>query len=481
MYALHLALLAGLKQQSVLLFPLMVLAISNLLETMRALRTMHREQNELIHVLAHDDVLTGLPNRFSLQTSMSQAIDQARKTNASLAVMVVDLDRFKAINDPLGHAVGDQILVETGRRLKAALDPADIVARLGSDEFGILIQGANRQHAAERVEQALAALSAPHRGAASQELHVTSSAGISLYPEDGADAATLLRNADTAMHRAKTRGGNTYCFYTADLNQLALERLQIESDLRHALERKQLELFYQPQVDMHTGELIGAEALIRWNHPTLGLLTPDRFVPLAEDSTLILSMGKWVLQTACEQLRSWREQGLTQIRQIAVNLSARQFAQEDLPLLVEHILREFELDPAQLEIEITESVAMQDPERSLNILRTLKQMGVTLAVDDFGTGHSSLTYLKQFPIDILKIDGSFVRDLETNVSDAEICASTIALAHKLGLKVVAEGIETPGQFDFLKRSACDTAQGFGIGLPVRASQIVNFSPSVPVA
>lgn len=469
-YAVHLGMLHEFRQQSALLLPLTVLALASLLEAARTLQLMHTQRNTLIHGLSHVDALTGLPNRSAMQLALAQAIKHAVAALKPLAVMIVNLDRFKSINDPLGRDAGDQILIETGLRLKSCAHPNDIVARLGSDEFCILIHVAERKAVEQFAKQALAALAAPYR-IGNQDLHVTSSAGISLFPKDGSDGATLLKNADYALHRAKAQGRNDYCFFSHEFHLTAMEQLQIENGLHFALARNELQLYYQPQLDMQNGQFIGVEALIRWNHPSLGLLTPDRFIPLAEQSGLILELGKWVLETACMQFNAWHQAGLTQIERVAVNFSARQFEQPDLPERVEGTLLKFRLDPTCLEIEITESVAMKDLERSIQVLRALKQMGVTLSIDDFGTGHSSLTYLKQLPVDVLKIDGSFVRGLETDPSDAEICASTIALAHKLGLKVVAEGIETAGQSAFLKGNHCDTAQGYLISHPLPADEI----------
>lgn len=479
-YATHLGILYGFQQQSALLLPLTVLILASLLEMAWTLQLMHTQRNTLIHGLSHIDALTGLPNRFALLLALALAVEQAEATGKAIAVIVIDLDRFKSINDPLGREVGDQILVETSLRLKSIARANDIVARLGSEEFCVLIHDAERQAVEQFAKHSLAHLRAPYR-IGNQDLHVTSSAGISLFPEDGGDGATLLKNADYALHRAKSHGRNDYHFFTNEFHLAAMEQLQIENDLHFALARNELELYYQPQVDMTDGQFIGVEALVRWNHPGLGLLMPDRFIPVAEQSGLILELGKWVLETACMQIDAWRKAGLTQIERVAVNFSARQFEQPDLPELVESTLLKFQLDPANLEIEITESVAMKDPERSIHVLRTLKKMGVTLSVDDFGTGHSSLTYLKQLPVNVLKIDGSFVRGLETDPGDAEICASTIALAHKLGLKVVAEGIETRGQFEFLKGNHCDTAQGYLISHPLPAGEISRvFFPHIVV-
>ena len=468
-YLAHLALIHWLKQESSLLLPLLVVLFANLLETMRALTLMNAEQKAKIHLLANDDPLTGLPNRFSLQAQLAQAIGHGRY-GSSLAVLLIDLDRFKAINDTLGHQVGDELLVEASTRIRSSVRPHDLVARLGGDEFCIVALDVDEAGAVQCAEKLIAALAQPYR-IAGQELHSTSSVGISRFPVDGRDVATLLKHADTAMYRAKAQGRNTYQFFTPELAQGALDRLALENNLRNALRAGELELHFQPQTDMNSGRVVAVEALLRWHHPTLGLLAPDDFIPIAEESGLILPIGNWVLRTACAQLHAWQLAGINHIQRVAVNLSARQFEQPQLPALISEALAQAGLAPSQLELEITESVAMKNPEKSIEILHTLKRMGVELAVDDFGTGHSSLTYLKSFPINCLKIDRSFVRDIETDGHDAEICSATVALAHKLGLQVVAEGVETQGQFDFLRNIHCGKAQGFLISRPVPASEI----------
>jgi diguanylate cyclase (GGDEF)-like protein len=476
-YAAHLGLLAGLRQESSLLLPLTVVLTASLLETGRALRRVNEEQKARIHVLAHDDPLTHLPNRFSLHAHLAHAIEGAQQSGGRLAVLLIDLDNFKTVNDTLGHEAGDRMLMEATARLKSSVRSDDIVARLGGDEFGVVISGRDDIAVAQCAEVILNAMATPYQ-LAGQELHITSSVGISVYPSDGADVAALLKNADTALHLAKVRGRNSYCFFTPDLSRAAMDRLLLENQLRHALARGELELNYQPQIDIRSGRMTGAEALVRWNHPTHGLLAPDHFIPMAEDSGLILPLGEWVLRTACQQLQDWRAAGLTHIERVAVNLSARQFEQPDLPQRVASILQETGLHPSRLELEITESVATKNPERSIEILNTLRNMGVALALDDFGTGHSSLAYLKLFPINCLKIDRSFVRDIETDRHNAEICSATVALANKLGLKVLAEGVETLGQFNFLRNIDCAEAQGFLTSGPLPADAMARFQPSV---
>jgi diguanylate cyclase (GGDEF)-like protein len=475
-YAAHLGLLAGFRQESALLFPLLVVVSASLLEIGQGLRRLNEEQKARIHVLAHDDPLTHLPNRASMHAQLARAITDAQGSGNRLAVVLIDLDNFKTINDTLGLETGDLMLIEATRRLKSNVRPGDIVARLGGDEFGVVINGLENCDSAQFAENILSALAQPYK-LAGQDLHITSSVGISLYPVDGDDVAALLKNADIALHLAKAQGRNSYRFFTAELSQAAMTRLLLENELRLALTRGELVLYYQPQIDMRSGLMTGVEALVRWNHPTQGLLAPDDFIPMAEETGLILPLGEWVLRTACRQLQSWHAAGLTHIERVAVNLSARQLDHQDLPALVADVLQETHLHPSHLELEITESVAMQNPEGSVKVLNALRQMGVTLALDDFGTGHSSLAYLKMLPISCLKIDRSFVRDIETNRHDAEICTATVLLARKLGLKVLAEGVETFGQFNFLRDINCTETQGYLTSGPLPADALEHFKPS----
>lgn len=471
-YGSHLALLYGLKQESPLLLPLMVVLTANILEAMRAVRLRNEDQKTEIHTLANDDLLTHLPNRFSLQGQLVHAIEFAQTTHGYLAVLLIGFNDFRTINNALGHEIGDQLLSEAATRLRAAVQSADIVARLGGDEF-VIATLSDEISAMKYANTILSALTQPYC-LAKQELHVSANIGISLYPADGKDVATLLRQADTAMREAKAQGRNTSRLFTPDFSHMALERLLVENQLCHALARNEMVLFYQPQIDMRSGGMTGVEALIRWNHPAHGLLGPDHFIPIAENTEFILPLGEWVLRTACQQMRAWQLAGLTHIQRVAVNLSVRQFEQPGFPALVASVLKETQLDACHLELEITESVAMKDMGRSIEILNVLRGMGISLALDDFGTGYSSLTYFKLLPLTSLKIDKSFVRNVETDRYDAEICLATINMARKLGLKVIAEGIETSGQFRFLLDIECNEAQGYLISQPLSAEDFARF-------
>jgi diguanylate cyclase (GGDEF)-like protein len=472
-YTIHLNLLHWLKQESSLLLPLLVVLFANMLETMRSLRLLNKEQKAKIHVLTNVDPLTLLPNRFALHAQIAHAIEGTHMNKCSLAVLLIDLDDFNTINDTLGSETGDQMLLDVTTRLKSSVRTNDIVARLGGDEFSIVVHGVEAGSAVLCAEKILSALAQPYH-LAGQELHITSSIGISLYPDDGSDVASLLKNAGAAMYHAKAQGRNSYCQFTSDLSRDAMDRLLLENQFHQALARNELVLFYQPQINVQSGRMIAVEALVRWNHPVHGLLLPDLFIPMAESSGLILPLGEWVLRTACRQMQVWHAAGLTHINRVAINLSARQFEQLTLPELVASVLKETQLDAAHLELEITESAAMKNPQRSIEILNTLRSMGITLSLDDFGTGHSSLTYLKLFPITSLKIDKSFVRDIETDHHAAEICASTIGLAHKLGLNVVAEGVETVGQLLFLRNIKCGDAQGYLFSHPLSSADLESF-------
>jgi len=472
-YIIHLSLLHWLKQESSLLLPLMVVLFTNMLETMRSLRHLNNEQNAKIHILANVDPLTRLPNCFALHALITHTIEGTHMNKSSFAILLLDLDDFNTINDTLGPETGDQILLDVTARLKSNVRTNDIVARLGGDKFCIVIHGGETASTVLCAEKILSALAQPFH-LAGQALHITSSIGISLYPDDGHDVASLLKNAGAAMYYAKTQARNNYCQFTPDLSQGAMDRLLLENQLHQALARNEFVLFYQPQINVASGRMIAVEALVRWNHPEHGLLFPDSFIPMAESSGLILPLGEWVLRTACRQMQVWHAAGLMHINRMAINLSARQFEQPALPALVASVLKETQLDATHLELEITESAAMKNPQRSIEILNTLRSMGITLSLDDFGTGHSSLSYLKLFPITSLKIDKSFVRDIETDHLDAEICASTIGLAHKLGLNVVAEGVENEGQLLFLRNINCGDAQGYLFSRPLSATDLESF-------
>ncbi|MBK6727685.1 MAG: EAL domain-containing protein [Xanthomonadales bacterium] len=417
-----------------------------------------KEAEARIDWLAHHDALTGLLNRHGLDQRLQQAIAAARREMQVLALVFLDLDRFKLVNDSIGHHSGDQVLTEVGRRLRDCVRNADIIARLGGDEFVLVLTGLDDPLDTLQVTRKLqAALSAPYQ-VGGRSLHLTPSMGVSLFPTDAQEADGLLREADTAMYHAKESGRNNTQFYATEMTARATARLDLERDLRRALDEDEFELYYQPQVLAHGGQLCGMEALVRWRHPQRGLVGPSGFIAVAEESGLILPLGAWVLDEACRQMSIWRDRGVAPPR-MAVNLSVHQLRQVDLVELVRATLFRHHLEAGVLVLEITESAAMERPEQAISRLRELRDMGIELAMDDFGTGYSSLAYLQSLPLQSLKLDRGFVRDLERNPGDAAICAATVALAHKLGLAVVAEGVETAGQAAFLLAQGCDQLQG----------------------
>jgi diguanylate cyclase (GGDEF)-like protein/PAS domain S-box-containing protein len=428
--------------------------------------TERKRAEEQIKNLAYHDSLTGLPNRRLFQDRLSVAIAQAHRSGQPLAVIYLDLDRFKPVNDSLGHAAGDRLIQDVAERLRTCLREGDTVARLGGDEFTLLLPGVSQVVDVARVaEKVLDTLRLPFQ-IEGREIFATASIGISLYPEDGRDAETLVKNADAAMYRAKQQGRDNYQLYAPALNASALERLALESNLRHALAKDELLIHYQPVLELATGRVRAMEALLRWQHPDLGLVPPAEFISLAEVTGLIIAFGPWVLRTACAQTRAWQEAGHTELG-VAVNLSARQFQHPDLVAQVRRALEETKLEPAFLELEITEGSAMHG-EAAVQTLRELKALGVRVAIDDFGTGYSSLSYLRRFPIDTLKIDRSFIADITRDPDDAAIATAVIALAHTLKLRVVAEGVETDEQAAFLSARRCDHVQGFLFGVPLPA-------------
>lgn len=423
--------------------------------------------------LTHHDRLTNLPNRFSLMEKFSQALELAKRSKSHIVILFINLDRFKNVNDTLGHHFGDILLFHAAARLLESVRSADIVARFSGDEFVVVLpQIKFEMDAVHIVGKIQLALSQIYR-LDGHDLHITSSIGISVFPHDGETSEELMKNADLAMHHAKFKGRNNYQFFKQEMNSTAQERLILEGALRTAIEREEFLLHYQPQIAMTSGRVVGVEALVRWQHPQRGLVSPDMFIPIAEEIGLILPIGDFVLKTACLQLNAWLSEGLPPIR-MAVNLSARQFKQGNLPSLVAKIIEETGINPQLLELEITESAAMDNPEAAILHLRRFREMGVELAIDDFGTGYSSLSYLKLFPVNRLKIDRSFVKDIETDSDDAAIAAATIALAHKLGKEVIAEGVETEGQLRFLKEQQCDIIQGYFFSRPLPAAELANF-------
>ncbi len=427
--------------------------------------------------LAQHDFLTNLPNRVLLNDRIAQAITLAKRLDTQFAVLFLDLDNFKHINDSLGHATGDQILQQVTQRLNTCVRNSDTVSRQGGDEFVILLsEGKYGEDAALTANKMLTVLSMPYSVNGS-ELHITTSIGISIYPADGPDAETLIKNADTAMYHAKRKGRNNYQFFRNDMNVRAIERQVIEASLCSALENKELVLYYQSKVNLDTGLITGVEALLRWNHEKWGVVLPGRFVPIAEDCSLIVPIGRWALREACAQAKRWLDAGLPPLS-MAVNISALEFHQADFLECVRNILFETNFEARYLQLEITESTLMRDVKTSAEILKELKNMGLQLAVDDFGTGYSSLSYLQQFPIDVLKIDQSFVRGIVSDTGDDSIIVSAvIGMGNSLQLKIVAEGIETPQQMEFLKARHCAEGQGYLFSPPLVADEFAELFAS----
>lgn len=422
--------------------------------------------------LAQHDSLTDLPNRILLNDRLSQAITMAHRHGKKLAVLYLDIDRFKHVNDSAGHTVGDRLLQSIASRLLDCVRSSDTVSRLGGDEFLILLsEVAHAEDAAVTAEKMLAALSEPHR-LDPLELHVSASIGIVTFPEDGTTAEGLLKNADAAMYQAKECGRNNYQFFKAEMNSHALERHSLESDLRHALQRREFVLHYQPKVNLRTGAITGVEALLRWRHPTGRLIRPSRFISIAEESGLIVPIGKWVLREGCRQAKVWLAAGYAPVS-MAVNISPVELRAKDFVAGVHEILAETGLDAHHLELEITETFLMQDAVSTGMVLQELKDMGMRLALDDFGTGYSSLSYLRRFPIDTLKIDHSFVRDLTSDTDDASIVSAVINMGKSLNMRVVAEGVETHEQSALLRNQHCPEAQGFYFGAPVIPEQVAE--------
>jgi len=434
-----------------------------------------KEMEARLEYLAHYDALTGLPNRTFLFNRLEQAIVYGARHQRAAAVLFLDLDRFKIVNDSLGHSAGDQVLRDVAARLESCIRSGDMVARLGGDEFVVLLEDMASAQDATLVAQKLLdrftlpfTVQDPEGGR--QAYHFTTSIGISLYPDDGDDAHALLRNADTAMYRAKEQGGNNYQFFTAEMTARARRRMSLESALHRAIEQEQFLLHYQPQVELATGRVTAIEALLRWNHPQQGLIPPMDFIPVLEETGMILTAGEWVLRTACRQQRAWMEAGLPPVR-VAVNLSARQLRHQKFVDSVFQIIADTGIEPAHLELEITESMVMQQVKEVHTMLNALGAAGMGIAMDDFGTGYSSLSYLKGLPIDTLKIDKSFVGDITADPDDAEIVATIIAMARSLKLKVIAEGVETREQLDFLCAHDCDAMQGYYFSKPLPADEI----------
>ncbi|WP_426210394.1 bifunctional diguanylate cyclase/phosphodiesterase [Massilia sp. TWP1-3-3] len=418
------------------------------------------------HIAQHD-VLTGLPNRSLLQDRLAEAVAYSARSARPVWVMLVDLDRFKFVNDSMGHKAGDVLLMTIAARLRSALRDTDTVARLSGDEFVVILAEHDDEQLAPDIVQRLMDAIAQPVILGTKEFFVTCSIGVAVHPPNGAASDSLIEHADIAMYRAKKLGRNNFQFYTPAMNEEAMERVRIESALRNALERNEFVLHYQPQVNLASGQIVGMEALIRWQHPELGVVAPSRFISVAEETGLIVPIGAWVMRTACRQNKQWQDAGLGALR-VAVNLSARQFAAPDLLADITGVLEQTGLAAACLEIELTESLFMSDVTTAVEVLHGMKSLGVNLSIDDFGTGYSSLSYLSRFPIDVLKIDRSFVSDIASDASDAAIVASIIALAHNLKLSVIAEGVETAEQLDYLRRHGCDEMQGYYFSRPLAA-------------
>ncbi|MEX2240951.1 MAG: EAL domain-containing protein [Burkholderiales bacterium] len=446
--------------------------------------TQQRLTEEKIRHMAHHDALTQLPNRLLLQDRVGQAIAKAKRNDEVLALLFIDLDRFKTINDSLGHAIGDRLLQAVGRRLLACTRAADTVARIGGDEFVVLLGDLDRPETARHVAQKVLEALAEPLTLDNHALQVTPSIGIAAYPADGEEVETLMRNADTAMYHAKQVGRNNFQFFTQAMNEAAQQRLQLEADLRYAVERGELVLLYQPQFDLRSGGIVGFEALVRWRHPQRGMVPPSEFIPAAEETGLIGAIGEWVLRAACAQAIAWQGAGHTKL-QAAVNCSAKQFQEDGFVALIDDILRSSGMPAQRLELEITESVIIHHTAAVNARFQALEDMGVRISIDDFGTGYSSLSYLKRLPIHQLKIDQSFVRDIGTDPNDAAIVSAIVTIAHALGLEVVAEGVETAEQLAFLRAKGCDVAQGYLFSRPLPAEEfgrlLAEWTPQAAVA
>ncbi|OCT13740.1 hypothetical protein A8709_19355 [Paenibacillus pectinilyticus] len=429
-----------------------------------------KKAEDKINQMVYRDPLTGLPNRHLLNDRLKHALDQAHENKQMIGIMFIDLDRFKYINDTLGHAMGDRLLLEASKRFEASAGKGNTVSRQGGDEFIVLWVNTSTDEMIQKARIILEQFTKSFT-IEEHELFVTPSIGISLYPSDGVDSDTLIKNADTAMYRVKELGKNNFQFYTPDMNEAVTRKMQMEIGLRKALERKEFRVYYQPQIDVNTGHVIGTEALIRWEHPEWGHMSPADFIPLAEETGLIIPIGEWVLNEACRQNKEWQTQGYPPLR-MAVNMSSRQFKQSNLIDTVSNALDLSGLEPQYLELELTESI-IQDSKYAITTMQKLKDMGIFLSIDDFGTGYSSLNYLKHFPIDSLKIDQSFTRNMFENTKDAALIHTIITMAHNLELKVIAEGVETEEQLQFLLQRQCNEAQGYLFSRPIPAKEMTG--------
>jgi diguanylate cyclase (GGDEF)-like protein len=447
------------------------------------IETMLRERTAEVDRLAYYDTLTDLPNRTLFEDRLAQALAVGQRANQTLAIFFVSMDQLKKVNDTLGHVLGDLLLKEVASRLKLCVTEGDTVARFGGQEFAILLTNIGQTRDVLEVVETIREVLKPSFDLNGQELFGTASMGISFFPLDGTDSQSLLKNAGAAHYRAKTAGGDNYQFYTADMHAIASKRLALETSLRQAIENSELLLHYQPRVEVHTLRITGVEALVRWQHPRMGLIPPADFIPLAEETGLILSIGDWVLREACRQNKAWQDKGFPRMR-VGVNISALQLQRQNLAESVIQILEETQLAPEFLELELTESAIMSNAKATIDVLTKLQTMGVMISIDDFGTGFSSLSYLKRLPIDALKIDQSFVHDVSTDQDDAALVMAIITLAHNLRLLVVAEGVETEEQWNFLHLLKCDEIQGFLFSkplLPDALEQLLASHRDKPVA
>ena len=439
--------------------------------------TARKQAEKQLELLATHDTLTGLPNRALLNDRMQQMLESGPR-NSSVAVMFIDLDRFKEINDSLGHVPGDMLLCEVAHRLRNALRPADVIARLGGDEFVVVAHCSSGETSASSIAGKLLSALATPIDVGGHAVVIGASIGISMFPEDGQSKEVLFQAADTAMYRAKDAGRNGYCFFEPEMSVMAKTRMALGVSLRPALTRKEFELYYQPRIDLKTMSIVGMEALIRWNHPELGLVPPMQFIPIAEDNGLIDPIGQWVLEEACEQTRRLMDRFGRNLR-VSVNLSARQLKRHDIVDQVKAALRRTNLPPNLLELELTESALIENIKLSAGILKDLKNLGITLAVDDFGTGYSGLAYLRSFPIDVLKLDRSFVLQQDEGISSVEFIKAFVDMAHALRLSVVAEGVETGEVLDFLRNASCDEAQGYFLAKPLKIEAFETYLSNLP--
>ncbi|WP_200763659.1 EAL domain-containing protein [Nitrosophilus alvini] len=428
---------------------------------------------ETIRFQAFHDALTGLPNRFLLKDHLNLAISMAKRHGYRLAVLFMDLDHFKLINDTLGHEIGDKFLKSVSSELLKCIRDGDTLARVGGDEFILLLPEIDKIDDAVNVAEKIIETINRKWIIENKEFYTSASIGISIFPDDSVSADELIKNADTAMYHAKEQGRNNYQLYTSELNKKIREQLRLESDLHQALSNNEFVLYYQPQISLATGEVTGAEVLLRWKHPVLGIISPGKFIKLAENTGTIIKIGEWILHEACRQNIEWQKKGLTKIK-VSVNLSGRQFQHANLAKTIEKVLEQTKIEPCCLDLEITENISMKYETKSIEIIKKLKKMGVSISIDDFGTGYSSLSILKQFPIDTIKVDRSFVKDTPNDLDDAMLVQTIIAMGHGLGFKVVAEGVETAAQLEFLKKYGCDIAQGNYIGEPMCAKDFEEF-------